>query len=152
MYTVPGVAVKKELSKNIVTALLSGKANTKTIDGIFAQIDESNYATSDPETIIRAHEAGLVGEQTASVALGFGPEEYLQARKDHIARAEAIMKAQQAGKEESNEDMAARGLPDLDPDKKSGKGERDDANDTTLKVSKKTPDRGEGKDLNKGDD
>jgi len=152
MYTVPGVAVKKELSKNIVTALLSGKANTKTIDGIFAQIDNSNYATSDPETIIRAHEAGLVGEQTASVALGFSPEEYLQARKDHIARAEAIMKAQQAGKEESNEDMAARGLPDLDPDKKSGEGERDDANDTTLKVGKKTPDRGEGKNLNKGDD
>jgi hypothetical protein len=151
MYTVPGTDVKKELSKNIVTALLSGKANTKTIDGIFAQIDKSNYATSDPETIIRAHEAGLVGEQTASIALGFGPEEYLQARKDHIARAEAIMKAQQAGKEESNDDMAARGLPDLDPDKKSGKGERDEANDTTLKVSKKSPDRGEGKDLNKGE-
>jgi hypothetical protein len=152
MYTVPGVDVKKELSKNIVTALLSGKANTKTIDGIFAQIDNSNYATSDPDTIIRAHEAGLVGEQTASVALGFAPEEYLQARKDHIARAEAIMKAQQAGKEESNENMAARGLPDLDPDKKSGKGERDDANDSTMKVSKKIPNRGEGKDLNKGDD
>ena len=152
MYTVPGENVKKELSKNIVTALLSGKANTKTIDGIFAQIDNSNYATSDPETIIRAHEAGLVGEQTASVALGFSPEEYLQARKDHIARAEAIMKAQQAGKEESNEDMAARGLPDLDPDKESGKGERDEANDSTMKVSKKKPDRGEGKNLNKGDD
>jgi hypothetical protein len=151
MYTVPGADVKKELSKNIVTALLSGKANTKTIDGIFAQIDKSNYATSDPETIIRAHEAGLVGEQTASVALGFAPEEYLQARKDHIARAEAIMKAQQAGKD-PEENMAARGLPDLDPDKKSGKGERDDATDTTLSSSKKIPNRGEGKNLNKGDD
>ncbi len=150
MYTVPGVAVKKELSKNIVTALLSGKANTKTIDGIFAQIDKSNYATSDPDTIIRAHEAGLVGEQTASVALGFAPDEYVLAGNDHIARAEAIMKAQQAGKD-PEENMAARGLPDLDPDKKSGKGERDEANDTTLNISKKKPDRGEGKDLNKGE-
>lgn len=152
MYTVPGADVKKELSKNIVTALLSGKANTKTIDGIFAQIDGADYATSDPETIIRAHEAGLVGEQTASIALGFGPEEYLQARKDHIARAEAIMKAQQAGKEEQGENMAARGLSDLDPDKDSGKEERKEATDTTLKVDKKTPDRGVGKDLNKGGD
>jgi len=152
MYTVPGSEVKKELSKNIVTALLSGRANTKTIDSIFSQIDESNYTTSDPDTIVRAHEAGLVGEQTASVALGFGPTEYLQARKDHIARAEAIMKAQQANQQDSADNMAARGLPDLDPDKRSGEGERDDANDTTLKVDKKKPDRGEGKDLNKGDD
>jgi hypothetical protein len=150
MYTVPGTKVKKELSKNIVTALLAGKANTKTIDGIFAQIDSADYATSDPETIIRAHEAGLVGEQTASIALGFGPEEYLQARKDHIARAEAIMKAQQAGKQDQGENMAARGLSDLDPDKDSGKEEREKATNTTLKVDKKTPDRGEGKDLNKG--
>lgn len=151
MYTVPGSEVKKELAKNIVTALLSGKANTKTIDSIFAQIDSSDYTTSDPDTIIRAHEAGLVGEQTASVALGFGPEEYLVAREDHIARAEAIMKAQQAGKEEPNEGMAARGVEDLDPDKNSGKEERKEASDTTLKVDKKTPDRGEGKDLKKGE-
>jgi hypothetical protein len=166
MYTVPGKEVKKELSKNIVTVLLSGKVDTATIDKIFKQIDNAGYATSDPEIIIRAHEAGLVGEQTASMAIGFDDDEYLQAREDHLARAKAIVEAQQAGVIAGQqgaggeggeggapvgENMAARGVPDLDADKKSGVKEREAANETELEVDKKKPVRGEGKNLKKGE-
>lgn len=94
MYAVPGRTVKKELSKNIVAALLSGKINVDRIDKIFAEIDKADYATSDPEIIIRAQEAGLCGEKVASQALGFDDDEYKDARKDHEERAKRIAQAQ----------------------------------------------------------
>jgi hypothetical protein len=153
MYTVPGKEVKKELAKNIVTTLLSGKVNTEKIDSIFKQIDEADYATSDPEIIIRAHEAGLVGEQTASIAIGFSDDEYLQAREDHVERAKRIMEAQLAGKMEAAEGAAARGVDDLDASpNESGRREREQASDTTLEADKKKPVRGEGKSLRKGEE
>jgi len=155
MYAVPGDQVKKELSKNIVTALLAGKINTATIDKIFAEIDNANYTTSDPDIIMRAHEGGLVGGETASIALGFDGEEWPKAKQDHIERIEAIAEAQAPeepkGTEEGMEGgMAARGVEDLDPDPESGKKERAAASDTTLAADKKKPVRGEGKSLKKG--
>ncbi|RLE45809.1 hypothetical protein DRJ25_05110, partial [Candidatus Woesearchaeota archaeon] len=147
MYTVPGKEVKKELAKNIVATLLIGRVNTDTIDKIFKQIDSSDYATSDPEVIIRAHEAGLCGEQVASVALGFNKNEYLQARKDHAERAKRILEAQT----EAKGNMAARGVTDLTNDNDGGKREREQANDTTPNADKKVPVRGKGKDLKKGE-
>jgi hypothetical protein len=151
MYTVPGKEVKNELAKNIVAALLAGKVGTETIDRIYREIDEAGYATSDPDTIIRAHEEGLVGGETASLALGFDADEWEKAKKDHVERAKAIAEAQ-APKDANGENLAARGLGDLDPDKKSGEQEREDANDTTLEADPKKPIRGEGKSLKKGED
>jgi hypothetical protein len=148
IYTVPGTTAKKELAKGIVNALLSGKVNVETIDKIYGEIDEAEYTTSDPDMIIRSQEAGLCGEQVASVALGFSEDEYLVARADHLARAKAIAEAQAGAKAEAG--MAARGVEDLDADKKSGEKEKEDASDPTLKEDKKPPVRGEGKDLNKG--
>jgi len=157
MYTVPGDQVKKELSKNIVTALLSGKINTATIDKIFTEIDNANYTTSDPDIIIRAHEGGLVGGATASRAIGFDKNEWGKAKEDHIERVQAIADAQAPPQPEGEEDeegmeegMAARGVKDVDPDPESGKKEREAANDTTLEADKKKPTRGEGKSLKKG--
>lgn len=149
MYTVPGRTVKKELAKGIVTALLAGKIKVDQIDTIFNEIDGADYATSNPEVIIKAQEAGLVGEQTASVALGFADEEYLQAREDHVERAKRIVEAQVGAKMEAiggaPGGAAARGVPDLDQNKNSGKEERAAANDTTLNADKQKPVRGEGK-------
>lgn len=150
MYTVPGKEIKKELAKNIVTALLAGKINTATIDKIFTQIDAADYATSDPEIIIRAQEAGLVGEKTASIAIGFSDDEYIQARQDHTERAKRIMEAQQQGKQNGTEGAAARGVEDVDTNPESGKDERKEASDTTLKTEKKTPVRGENKSPKEG--
>jgi hypothetical protein len=149
MYTVPGKEVKNELAKNIVTALLSGKVESEKITDIFKEIDAAGYATSDPDTIVRAHEAGLVGGETASLALGFDKGEWDKAKKDHIERAEAIAEAQQKSEPEGGENNAARGLPDLDADPDSGKKERDEANDKTMEADKKDPTRGDGKSLKK---
>jgi hypothetical protein len=146
MFTVPGGTVKRELSKNIVITLLGGKVSTETLDEIFSEIDKAEYATSDPEVIIRAREAGLVGEQTASVALGFDENEYLQARADHVARVKRIAEAQASDDTDSN--PAARGVDDLSDDPASGgREERQEATDTTLKETIKKPVRGEGRDV-----
>lgn len=155
MYTVPGKEVKKELAKNIVVALLAGKVNTDTIDKIFKQIDEAGYATSDPETIMKAVEQGLCSEKTGSIAIGFDDDEYLKARKDHIERLKAIAEAQSAGKENSQEGEdapAARGIRDADPNPDSGEKEREQANNKArMKDPNKDPTRGEGKSLKKGE-
>jgi hypothetical protein len=154
MYSVPGNTVKKELSKNIVTALLSGRVSVSTLDDIFSEIDKAEYTTSNPEVIIRAQEVGLVGEQTASIALGFSEDEYLIAREDRLARAKALLDAQTesqiAAMEIKNESMGARGIPELAMTNTEGVDERAEANDTTLEVDDSPPVRGEGKSLEKG--
>jgi hypothetical protein len=149
MDTVPGKTVKKELAKSIVTALLSGRVDVAKLDKIFKEVDAADYTTSDAEIIIRAQEAGLVGEQTASEALGFGPEEYKKARADHAARAVRVLQAQTSARD-SMADAGARGLDDLATDKDAGKREREEATDTTTSTEKKKPQRGEGKSLSKG--
>lgn len=151
MYSVPGREVKKELAKNIVTVLLAGKVNTDTIDKIFTQIDAAGYATSDPEIIIRAVEAGLCGEETGSLAIGFSPGEHLKAREDHVNRAKAIAEAQMSASLKG-QNMAARGVKDMDEDKDSGKKEREEANEKDMEEDRKDNTRGEGKSLNKGEE
>lgn len=149
MFTVPGVTVKKELAKDIVTSLLGGKIDVETMNKIFSEIDKADYTTSDPDVIIRSKEAGLVGEQTASMALGFDEDEYLQARKDHADRAARILLAQtkaQIGDSENAEKPGARGVEDISSEpEQEGKEERTEATDTTLKDTTKKPQRGEEK-------
>jgi len=142
MFAVPGNTIKKELSKNIVITLLGGRVSTDTMDKIFSEIDRADYTTSDPEVIIRAKEAGLVGEKTASVALGFDEDEYLQARIDHVERVKRIAEAQGA-----DDNPAARGVDDLSGDPATeGREERAEATDTTLSDTTEKPVRGEGHD------
>jgi hypothetical protein len=150
MYTVPGKEVKKELAKNIVTVLLSGKTDPQVIDRIFKQIDEAGYATSDPDIIIRSVEAGLCGEETGSLAIGFDEEEYLKAREDHINRAKAIAEAQ-ASVKQPEENMAARGVEDLDIDKNSGEAEREEVSNKDMNADRTDNTRGDGKSLKKGE-
>jgi hypothetical protein len=157
MYSVPGTTVKKELAKNIVNALLAGRVSVDKLDDIYKEIDKADYTTSDPDTIIQSQEAGLVGEQTASEALGFGPEEYKKARVDHAARAIRILQAQTSaqdapGTEPKQQPGQARGLDDLGTDKGQGKDERAAATDTEMSADKRKPQRGQGKSLSKGDD
>jgi hypothetical protein len=159
MYAVPGRTVKKELAKCIVSTLLAGKVSVGVLETINKEIDLADYTTSDPDTIIQSKEAGLVGEQTASIALGFADDEYLQAQEDHMNRIIRIAQAQGQGqgagaeaKEDSDdgadtiENPASRGVPDLsdDPGAEARKEKREAA-DTTMKDTTKKPVRGEGK-------
>jgi hypothetical protein len=146
MFTVPGTTIKKELSKDIVTSLLSGKINVDIMERIFGEIDKADYTTSDPDVIIQSQEAGLVSEKTASIALGFAEDEYLQAREDHAARAARILLAQTSARQENDEKLAARGVEDLATDpSREGSEERKQATDTTLSATAKKPQRGVGK-------
>jgi len=153
MYTVPGRTIKKELARNIVMALLSGKIDVITMDKIFREIEQAEYTTSDPSIIIQAKEAGLCSEQTASMALGFPKDEYLQAREDHAERARRILLAQTSVQQGGGENPAARGVPDasIEPEKE-GQEERGAATETTLKETTKKPVRGGGRNTKKKGD
>jgi hypothetical protein len=145
MTRIPGQTVKKEIAKLVATTLFAGKVKVDTLQTIHREIDEAKYTTSDPKTIIAAKEAGLVGEQTASTALGFTDTEYLKAREDHISRIERIAEAQ-AKDDNTSGDPAARGISDLSADPaNAGKDEKAASRNTDLKDTTKAPVRGEGK-------
>ncbi len=145
MYTVPGGTVKRELAKTIVSTLLSGKVSVDVIDRIYKEVESANYTTSDPEVIIRSREAGLVGEQTASIALGFSDNEYLQAREDHMKRIERIKEAQSGDGDEGR--AGARGLTDESFDPASeGREEKEKSRDVTMRDSVQKLVRGQGRD------
>lgn len=139
---VPGRTVKKELAKLIVMALLAGKVELATLQAIEKEINAANYTTSDPSTIIDAKEAGLVGSETASVALGFDKEEAAIAEKERVARAEQIAKAQGVSK---GANPAARGVPDLAVDPMMASDEKMMSRNTDLQPTSKSRVRGDGK-------
>lgn len=95
MFTVPGKKVKREIAKHITTTLLNGRVNVATLDEIHVEIDESEYLTSDPVTIIEGVEAGLIPDRIGSIALGLPDDAYLQAHADHADRVARIQAAQQ---------------------------------------------------------
>jgi hypothetical protein len=95
--TVPGRQAKKELAKDLVLTLLGSRVPTDKLQEVFKEIDSASYTTSDPNVIIQASINGLVGEQQASIALGFDDDEYLKARDDHQQRIQRIAQAQTQG-------------------------------------------------------
>jgi hypothetical protein len=145
MNSVPGQTVKREIAKCMVQSLLGGKVAVDTIETINKEIDAAPYTTSDPDTIVKAVEGGLCGEKTGSLALGFGPDEHLQARQDHAARAERVAAAQGIGK--STSDPAARGISDLSADPlNAGNDEKAMSRNTDLQNTTAPRVRGQGDD------
>lgn len=143
---IPSRTAKKEIQKHIATTLLGGKINVDMLQKIYREIDIADFTTSNPETIIAAKEAGLVGEKIASIALGFPEEEYLVAREDHVSRVERIAKAQAKGGNQPGGDPAARGIDDLSADPtNAGKDEKAGSRSTDLKDTTKKPVRGKAK-------
>lgn len=125
-----------------MTALLAGKVDLPTLEKIEQEIDKADYTTSDPQTIIDSKNAGLVGEKTASVALGFDDGEYLTAREDHIARVKRIAESQGAL---AGKNPAARGVPDLATDTQGGSTEKELSRETDLEATTQPRVRGEGR-------
>jgi hypothetical protein len=142
----PSKAARKELWKSILTVLLGGRISVDSMNEIFSQIDKAGFTTSDPDTIIRAVEAGLTGEETASLALGFDVGEVDKARVDHSARIARIQAAQSAADGSNN--PGARGVADLDPNKGAGaaSSERQKANNPDQQPDRRRRQRGKGKD------
>ena len=146
MFAVPGRKVKREIAKLVVSSLLSGKVDVATITDIEAEIDTVKYTTSDPQTIIAAKQEGLVGEQTASVALGFADDEYKVAHADHLQRIIEIAASQSKQGGQGIGDPASRGIPDLSVNPtQAAADEKLLSRQTDLKASTATPVRGPGK-------
>jgi len=143
MAAVPGRRVKRELAKGIVQALLGGKISMEDLSTINREIDSAHYTNSDPQTIILAAQAGLVGEKTSSIALGFDEEEYLAARNDHAERLKRIAESQ--GMEGGGQgDAAARGVPDLSANPNAGSNEKAASRNTDLRDTTARRVRGRG--------
>lgn len=140
----PSNKARKELWKSLVEKLLGGKVGPDVISTIYDEIDKADYTTANPKVIIDSNEAGLVGDQLASIALGFPEKEYLKARDDHMER--ILRLAARQGTVETPDDPAARGVNDLDDDPNSGSAEKAASRDNTLKDTTIDRTRGEGKD------
>ena len=145
----PSKTARKEMWKNLVAVLLSGRVSVEKIDEINKEIEDANFTTSDPDIIIRAVEAGLSGEETASLALGFAKGEVDKAREDQAARI-ARIQAAQSPQEDKNEalkpgEAAARGNPDLDPDPNAAKNEKSESRNPDLQPDRKRRVRGRGR-------
>ncbi len=140
----PSKTAQKELWKVVVTTLLGGKVNPDTLKKISSEITSAQFTTSNPEIIIAAKEAGLVSEELAAKALGFPEGDYLQARKDHIARVLEIAK-HQGVIDSAPPTPGARGVVDLDDNPSSGKNEKELSRDTTLQNTTNDRTRGKGK-------
>ena len=153
MASVPGRKIKRELAKCIVLALLGGKISVDDLESINQEIDAAPYTTSDWNTIIQSVINGVCGEQTASIALGFDNDEYLQARKDHADRAVRVLQAQVKVAAEAGgtaaaggkggmptvagTDPGARGVPDLSANPGgAAKDEKAVTQDNTLDANK----------------
>jgi len=143
MNSVPGRKVKRELAKGIVQALLGGKISVDDLEAINQEIDNAHYTNSDPQTIILAAQAGLVGEKTGSVALGFDDDEYLAARQDHLDRVKRIAEAQ--GLAKGATDPASRGVADLSADPMAGREEKAVSRNTDLQDTTASRVRGKGR-------
>jgi hypothetical protein len=145
----PSKTARKELWKTVTNTLLGGRVSVDTMDTIAKEINKSKFTTSDPDTIIRAVEAGLTGEETASLALGFEVGEVIKARADHAARIARIQEAQSSGDEDGK--PGARGVTDLAVQDGEAAGERTGKQDPDLQGERKGKLRGKGKQLKKGD-
>jgi hypothetical protein len=141
----PSNTARKEMWKNLVAVLLSGRVSVEKIDAINAEIETANFTTSDPTIIIAAVEAGLTGDETASMALGFAKGEITKARADHAARIARIQAAQAPTGGDAPGDAAARGNPDADPNPKAAKGEKASSQSPDLQADRKPRQRGKGK-------
>ncbi len=140
----PSKVARREMWKNLVAVLLSGRVSVEKIDEINKEIDTANYTTSDPDVIIRAVEAGLSGEATASLALGFAKEEVEKARDDFAARLARQQAAQMSPNQKPGQ-QAARGNPDQDPDPNAASNEKADSQNQDLQPDRKPRTRGMGK-------
>ena len=60
---IPSKTYQKESTKQAVAIMLSQKVDSDTIKTIKKEIDSAKVLVTDPEVIIKDHEAGLIGDE-----------------------------------------------------------------------------------------
>jgi len=134
---VPSKTYQKEMAKQIVEINMGHKVNSETLKKMQDEIEASAVVVTDPEIIVKDHEAGFVGTDLASELRGYPKGEAEKAKTDHTERLARIAAAQS--------DPQSRGIKDQSGDGTAGSIEKKKAGmkDTMNKVEDIT--RGEGK-------
>lgn len=94
MILVPSKTFQKEMAKDIAQSSMGHKTDPTTMDTILTEIDEAQVMNTDPESIRKDAEAGLVSNETASVTIGYPEGEAEKAAIDHAERLARIQEAQ----------------------------------------------------------
>lgn len=135
---------RKELQKQIATTLLGGKVSAATLDTIYKEIENAPYVIADPDVVIAAQQASLVGGEVAAMSLGYAPEQAAIAEKERVARAAAIIAEQSKANDKQASDPGARGVPELSVNPDASKQEKQNPDGTSKPV------RGKGKKIEGG--
>jgi hypothetical protein len=124
MHALPSGTYKRSVAKKIARIMLNLDVTDTDLNKIYTEIDEAPTLTSDPDQIIADHAAGLVDDETASLARGYKPGVVEQARIDRAERIRLTLEAQGGPQNAS----AARGASDFGgqtgADEKIGKPKR----------------------------
>jgi len=133
---IPSKTYQKEMAKQIVEINMGHKVDTTTLAKMKKEIEESEVVVTDPEIIIKDHEAGFVGTQLASELRGYPKGEAETAKTDHAERLARIAAAQS--------DPQSRGVADASGTPNAGSTEKQKAG---MKDTMGTPEditRGQG--------
>lgn len=124
---VPSLLYKKEMLKQVVKLRVGHLVTFEQLEQMYKEIDSATTLNTDAKEILEDHKAGLVGDETASLARGYKKGEADQARKDRAERIKITMEAQ-GGPQGAN---PARGMPEAQgktsADEKQDKPKRGEA-------------------------
>lgn len=111
----PSHTYQREMSKQSAEVTLGNRVDAETLKTIKDEIDNAAVVFVDPDDLIEDVTAGLATTATVSEIRGYPKGEAEKAKKERAERAAAIALAQSNVKDQPN-NMAARGVPELDPD------------------------------------
>ncbi len=130
---IPGTKAKKAIAKMVVAMLMSGKQSVDQISSILDEIEAAGYTTSFIDDVIAAKEAGLMGDELASEAIGVRKGEVAKAKKDHAEKLKLIQEAQTPvmppGQGPALKNPASRGIPEQGVGDKTASEEQKDDDD-----------------------
>jgi hypothetical protein len=119
----PSHTYQKEMSKLAAETTLGNKVTNDVLETIKGEIDKATVIYVDPDSLVADVETGLATTTTVSEIRGYPEGEAEKAKEEHAERAARIVAAQTAA---SNQNAAARGNPDLDPDPNNSPNEEKD--------------------------
>lgn len=116
---VPSATFAKQISMKIAHTLFDGKITPEIQNQIDTEITSADYTTSDPDTLVTAHQEGFITAAMGAKALGFSNPDKLaaDAQEEQAKRLATIAVHQQAA-------AGARGVADMQQSSNDGKNEK----------------------------
>jgi hypothetical protein len=124
---------KKEALKKAVELNIGADLSYETLEKIKSEIDKADVVFSDPDTLSKDLEQGLISVESASLAKTYPKGEVDKAKNDHAERIKRIAESQ----------AQARGTPDLGGLANASRTEKQDQDMKGIVPQDDT--RGEGK-------